>query len=66
MDEAGDGMFDVTLDTLINSGEPTIREKEVLKGAALGILENIPSEVYSHKNIGNEILNIAPFLRTCV
>lgn len=55
--------FEVTLDNLINAGEPTNSEAAVLAHVALGKAEDIPGEIFSNKNITDEIINIAPLLK---
>ena len=55
--------FEVTLDSLINACEPTNNEAVVLTHVALGKTEEIPNEIFSNKNITDDIINIAPFLK---
>lgn len=55
--------FGVTLDQLINSGEPTTAEAEILEKTALK--KKIPSEVFKN-GIVPEIVNIAPLLKPSV
>lgn len=55
--------FNVTLDTLINAGEPTKSEATVLTHIALGKIKKIPSDIFKQENISNEIINIAPYLK---
>lgn len=55
--------FNVTLDMLINAGEPTKSEAIVLTHIALGKIKKIPSDIFKQDNISNEIINIAPYLK---
>ncbi|MDF2543149.1 MAG: hypothetical protein K0S47_2867 [Herbinix sp.] len=56
-------IFDITLDSLINACEPTNNEAVVLTHVALGKTDEIPSDLFSDKNITEDIINIAPLLK---
>ena len=52
-------IFDITLDELIGSGNPTEKEAEILEGAAIG--KNLHGTL--SKNSINDLVNIAPLLK---
>ena len=52
--------FIVTVDTLINAGEPSKAESLVLASAAFQ--KSIPEEIFKNC-IGKDIVNIAPFIK---
>ena len=54
--------FNVTIDDLIKSGEPTATEEILLKAEKA----EIPSEIFQNPNISKEILNIAPLLKPSI
>ena len=56
--------FNVTIDDLIKSGEPTATEEILLKADVKK--SDIPSEIFKNPNISKEILNIAPLLKPSI
>jgi len=54
--------FNVTIDDLIKSGEPTATEEILLKTEK----SDIPSEIFQNPNLSKEILNIAPLLKPSI
>jgi transcriptional regulator with XRE-family HTH domain len=55
--------FDITLDSLINACDPSNNEAVMLTHVVLGKIEEIPNEIFTSKNITDDIINIAPFLK---
>jgi len=56
--------FGVTIDDLIQAGEPTKAEEILLKADAKK--SDIPEEIFKNSNISKEILNIAPLLKPSI
>lgn len=55
--------FNISLDNLINAGNPSNLEKSVLTHIALNKTDEIPNNIFEDSNISKEILNIAPLLK---
>lgn len=55
--------FGVTIDNLINSGEPSEAEAALLQNVTLK--KEIPNEIFN-ENIQKDIVNIAPFLKPSI
>ena len=56
--------FNVSIDDLIKSGEPTATEEILLKADVKKA--DIPEEIFKNSNISKEILNIAPLLKPSI
>lgn len=54
-------LFGVSVDTLINAGESTNNETAILSSVIQN--QEIPAEVFEDKNIIQDVINIAPYLK---